>query len=198
MIYRILILALVGISFTVSAKTTVDGFALHYRDSGPRVVVNPNLKLTAKQTTGDDNRLRPMAKMRTQAGIDFEFVENEVYLLAQDRATLDDFLRRWQGELISTAYADTHKAVDQPMLYVIRVNPELADLNRLNERLSQIDKGIKGKVAVSSRRAQQLLALLAEETVSHGLKIGLNLGFYVTQNNRITVLGLKQLIAKPR
>lgn len=156
-----------NVSLTVDASITPRWDSLPGLDGGPDRPV--------AVVTGEDN---------SQA----MFVENEFWLSTDDRAALDDILKRYDGTII--AEIDSAE-VDLPGLssqFLIRVNSvDVGDADQFNADLTSLGVTGTGDYLVSSATGLSLLTAATHESAEGGL-IGLNwIGEPADFRNRTTV-----------
>lgn len=142
------------------------------------VTVDPTLTLVIESQPGfDGGPARPLALMQSSigGGINFHFVENEIYLITDNPQDLIDLQGRWPSTLLLQIGLDVFdRGNTQDTLYLLSVDPAAADPARIRENLEAITPGLVGEYSVSSNTALQLLALTATEIGDHGLRVGIN------------------------
>jgi hypothetical protein len=123
----------------------------------------------------EDGVPQPLASIVDELGNQADFVADELILLTDDPATLDDFLTRWEGEILFTFdpvdYGGITTAKDA--MYLVRINTALADPSALEADLRALTQKGQGHHRVSSQEGLNLLAAAAGEAVG-GLDIGVN------------------------
>lgn len=142
------------------------------------VSVDPALTLVIEDQPGfDGGAPRPLALMRSAIGdgIEFHFVENEIYLITDDPQDLVDLQGRWPSTvLVEVAFDLFDEGFTQDTMYLLRVDPATADPARIRASLEGITPTLVGEYSVSSDTALRLIALVATEIGDHGLRVGIN------------------------
>jgi len=115
-------------------------------------------------------RIRSLAHPETA----FDVVENEVALITDDPNQAAALAGRWSGSILSSVDPAKDLGIAGPSLYLIQVDPSSANLSKLGTRIAAMDPRIHGGIEVSSTALLQLLAVVAEESLSNGLRVSLN------------------------
>jgi len=173
-----IVLALLGAALLVSmlssdeipeATRVTDAIASSYTIDRSLVAIRDDIP-------GLDGRPdRQVAAVLSPDGIREEFVENEVTLHTEDPAELQQFLDRYDGEVLRTSgpvALDGSRALAEGDLagwYLISVDSDRASLDGLNTRLSSMAPA--GEWRFSSESAARLVALASHES---DLDIALN------------------------
>lgn len=170
------ILCLALLSLTAQAQTV---FRSSFENNEVlNVSVDPNLALVIESQPGFDGApARPLALMQSEigGGINFHFVENEIYLITDDPQDLVDLQGRWPSTVLVEVDLDVFDAGDtQDTLYLLRVDPAAADPASIREHLEGLLPALVGDYTVSSDTALRVIALAATEIGDHGLRVGIN------------------------
>ena len=116
---------------------------------------------------------RPIAIVEDDEGTRAAFVADELWLQADDRATLDALLARWNGTVLLELDPAAAGVGGLPRQYLVRIDPGLADVTRLPADLAALDPDSSGTVKASSAAALGLLAASAREA-GDGRSVGVN------------------------
>jgi serine protease len=116
------------------------------------------------------NTTRPLASLADAAGVQVDFVADELILGARNGTELKAFLDRWRGEVV--AKLETKGWTTQ---YLVRVDASRADPSQLSGHLARLnpDRNRPESLVVSSQSGLQLLSAAAEEA-SHQMAVGVN------------------------
>ncbi|MFO0838541.1 MAG: S8 family serine peptidase [Phycisphaerae bacterium] len=137
----------------------------------PTVSVDPKIQpLQAQLQDGD--AVRPLAAVADRTGEPVEFVQNELLLVTNDDVARDAFVRRWEGQLVST-YDPASHGLPGERVHLVRVNAALADVSALSDDLAHISPGVGGELRISSDAGAALLAAAAREMAA-GTPVGVN------------------------
>lgn len=143
----------------------------------PEVTVDPGLLPDPVQIAGiDGGAPRNIVRLNSDIGqsYQFDFVEDEIYLISDNPADLAGLLSRWNGSLLFQVEMSSLIPTDQTIVYLLKVDPAGVDVEKLNENLGLLDDRMHGKHQVSSDSGLNLLALVASEIKDNGLEIGIN------------------------
>lgn len=121
----------------------------------------------------EDGVPRPVATIEDDTGNQADFVENELWLVTDDAGVLDDFLARWEGEVIATFEPSAFELTGISPQYLVRVDVAGAALDRLPEDVRLSDPGSRGGHRVSSEMGLKLIAASLREQAS-GVLVGIN------------------------
>jgi serine protease len=121
----------------------------------------------------EDGVPRPLASMTDELGNQADFVADELLLVTNDPAALDDFLARWEGEVLLTFDPTEYGLTGMSPMYLVRINTALADASALEADLRALTQDGQGDHRVSSQEALDLLAAASSEAAD-GLDIGVN------------------------
>jgi hypothetical protein len=116
---------------------------------------------------------RPLASLVDRHGNHAEFVANELVLVTDEAAALEQFVARWDGEVLVNLDPATYGVPGLPPRYLVRIDPRRADVDQLAADLSEANPHARGPHRVSSKEGLALLAAAASETTSD-LEIGMN------------------------
>lgn len=144
----------------------------------PEVTVDPMLVPSVSQIAGiNGGPGRNLLLMNSDigAGYQFDFVENEIYLITDSADELAGLMSRWGASLLFEVVPPSNGTTTDPVkMYLLNVDPSAADTSTLNEDLAMLDSTMHGKHQVSSENGLRLLALIVSETKDHGLNVGIN------------------------
>lgn len=115
-----------------------------------------------------DGPPRPLAAMRNARGIVTDFVENELWLLADSPAQAESAAGRLGAEILATEVGD-----DGTLHALLRIEAPADHVADLPANLGTLRPGVTDAVAVSSPAGRNLLALAAAEAAA-GVGIGIN------------------------
>lgn len=140
----------------------------------PTFTVDATLEAPIEELPGfEDGVPRPVATIEDDKGNEADFVENELWLVTDDSRVLEDFLDRWQGEVISTFEPSDYELTGISPQYLVRVDVSGADLDRLPGDVRLSDPGSRGNHRVSSELGLKLIAAGARENAA-GRMVGIN------------------------
>lgn len=140
----------------------------------PTFAVDATLSAPIEELPGfEDSIPRPVATVEDDFGNQADFVENELWLETDDSRVLEDFLDRWQGEVVSTFEPSDYELTGLSPQYLVRVDVSSADLDRLSEDVRLSDPGSRGNHRVSSELGLKLIAAGARENAA-GRMVGIN------------------------
>ena len=144
----------------------------------PEVTVDPTLVPSASQIAGiDGGPMRNLLLMNSDigAGYQFDFVEDEIYLITDSADELAGLMSRWGASLLFEIVPPSNGSTTDPVkMYLLNVDPSAADTSTLNEDLAMLDSTMHGKHQVSSESGLKLLALVVSEIKNQGLNVGIN------------------------
>lgn len=143
-------------------------------DDPVNVTVDESIDLpneTLPTAPGDDPR--PVAAIVGDHGHQAEFVENELWIQPLNETELDEFLARWNGEVIGEFDPGDYGLGGNPVQYLVRVETDAADTSNLPQLMSELSGVSTGDFRVSSDAALKLLAASADEAGA-GLDVGIN------------------------
>ena len=143
----------------------------------PHVSVDPDLAPPTDLIEGiDDGPPRKLVRMNSHVGrgYQFDFVEDEIYLITKDPADLADLQSRWPATVLFQLAFPSEPGADPTLLYLLNVDPSSATINRLDKDLAGLDPRLHGQHQVSSEAGLQLLEVVASEVRRHGLQVGIN------------------------
>lgn len=144
----------------------------------PSIGVNTSLAPPLDEVPGLEGQPpRPIARFSYDIGSGgrFDFVANEVYLISDDPAELDELQSRWPATvLLDDPLGNPDDPGDTTRLYLLRVDASGADTSRVEEDFAVLGLNLLGTNEVSSEAALELLAMVASERTSYGLRVGIN------------------------
>ena len=117
---------------------------------------------------------RPLASVVDRHGHQADFVANELVLVTDEPASLEQFAARWGGEVLATLDPSAYGLSGLAPRYLVRIDPWRADLDRLTTDLREYNPRAYGPHRVSSKDGMALLAAASEASQSHELEIGVN------------------------
>lgn len=145
--------------------------------------VDPDVEPNDQMIEGiDGGPARQLASIRDSRGNQADFVEDELLLQTDDPQVLNDFIARWNGEVIMTFKAGQAARVQSagisyPDLHLVRIDTSLASPNLLPALIRELDSGARGEHFVSSPEGLGLLAAAAAEGDGGGI-VGINWVMY--------------------
>lgn len=144
----------------------------------PSVWVDPDLEPPAPTIAGvNGGPARPLVRMNSDVGrgYQFDFVQDEVYLITDDPADLADFQSRWPSEVLFEIPLPPESPATNPLvIYLLQVDTLGVNTRRLDRDLAGLDPHLFGDHQVSSEAGLRLLAVVAGEIRRHGLRVGIN------------------------
>ena len=144
----------------------------------PEVIVDTQLIPITDELAGVDNGpARQLGRIHAEIGdgYDIDFVENEVYLITDDEGDVNALLARWGGNILFQATPPGDgSGVTPSSLYLISIDPSSADTSNLDEDLAALSPQLHGLHRISSETGRRLLALVASEIITNGLRLGIN------------------------
>ncbi|MBI4718822.1 MAG: S8/S53 family peptidase [Planctomycetes bacterium] len=134
----------------------------------PRVVVDPGVQPFIDQLPPlqPGQPPRPLAAMTDHTGVVAEFVENEMAVILNTPAALQQFLARWNGTVLQSA-ALPFPAPAGATFYLIRVDASLANTSNLEKDVLALKPDGGGTVRLSSEAGRKVMAAAVSE-----LKLG--------------------------
>ncbi len=122
-----------------------------------------------------DPEVRTLSVVRTEAGVESIFVDNELYLLTNSDHELNAFIERWQGTILQSFDPAAHGFPQIPKMFLVHVQTEHADTSLLADDLKQLDpNGSYGAFELSSQRGLKLLTAAAREAAQFSSYIGVS------------------------
>lgn len=144
----------------------------------PNVTIDPTLLPAPIQIAGvDGGDMRNVARMNSEIGdgYQFDFVENEIYLVTDQPDDLAALQSRTGATVLFDILLPGMSPSGGPLtIYLLSVDPSAADTTTLNSILATLSPDLHGEHQVSSEPALKLLALIASEINDHGLHVGIN------------------------
>jgi hypothetical protein len=121
-----------------------------------------------------DGAARPLARLVGESGIPVDFVANEIMITSHDRAAVTAFAARWNGAIRAETPELASAGTATPRtIYLVRIDPTLADSSSLEDDLRRIFAGSNGNHRVSSDAGLRLLAAAAAEKAA-GVDVAVN------------------------
>lgn len=117
---------------------------------------------------------RPVGRVVGTDGKPGDIVLRELIVTASDRGSVADLLDRWGGEVVDDFEDDPLRAPDDPIDFLVRIDPARVALSRLTADLRAVEPEQEGRITVSSEEVLALLAAAASEAAADGLSISLN------------------------
>lgn len=105
---------------------------------------------------------RPVAAMTDHTGVTAEFVENEVAVILNSLAALQQFLARWNGTVLRSAVLPP-PAPAGATFYLMRVDASHANTSNLERNLLALKPDGGGTVRLSSEAGRKLMAATVSE-----------------------------------
>lgn len=156
----------------------------------PLVVVDQSIKPEVKQLQVDGSVSRPLARIMAPSGIFLDIVVNEVVAIFDDPIERHQFLRRWNGKIMSKLSSPN----PNQQAYIIRVDLKQSEDITLNQLIGKMDEKIHGTLKVSDSRVKRLLAIMAVESRENQIEVGFSMDMLLTRPGvGITVFGLPNL-----
>ena len=118
---------------------------------------------------GPERRLGAVVDER---GNQTEFVEDELIIVSDDMDAVQDFVERWNGELLWTI-DPTDTDIEMPMMHLVWIDTSLGDPSQLADDVLALDPDARGANWVSSESGLRLISAGAREAVA-GLTVGMN------------------------
>jgi subtilisin family serine protease len=135
--------------------------------------VDAELAPLVADLTGWGRSSRPVASLAYDDGTQVDFVADELLISTDDETVLEDFLARWNGEVINTLNADEGAMAELPALHLVRVDVSAADPATAADHLDPEDRAAAGAVRVSSEPGARLLTAALREAAG-GVPVELN------------------------
>jgi serine protease len=151
-----------------SPAVAADGAALTFTIDPD---VQPAQSTLAPARDGDEPR--SLASVVDEHQNRANFVADELVLVTDDAAALDEFLARWDGEVLATLDPAEHELPELRRRYLIRIDPGRAGTAELASDLSEANPQALGAHRVSSQQGLALLAAAAREA-ARGVDVGVN------------------------
>lgn len=98
----------------------------------------------------------------TKAAVTHRFVSNEVLLSTDDPTILNEFVSRWDGDVLGT-FNPRDIGTDNPVEYLVRVDPSNLDTSSLPAYWQRLGYTLGGEFKLSEHQGHQLLTLVAQE-----------------------------------
>jgi serine protease len=117
---------------------------------------------------------RPTAGVESPSGEQMDFVLGELIVSAASEAALQPFLTRWNAEIVDVFMPDSLSDPDDPIEFLVRLNPVGADVSRLPDDLLTLEPDQQGEYRFSQQAALELLAIAIHEVAEYGLEASLN------------------------
>ncbi|MEM7799578.1 MAG: S8 family serine peptidase, partial [Chloroflexota bacterium] len=123
-----------------------------------------------------DDEPRPLAIMIDPDGDTATFVENELLLVTDDTAVIERLIETYDG-IVLTSVFPSESGLDIPRITLIRINPELGEIDNLKAILEGLDDGedirALGEHSFSSEAGAGLMAIAGQQALD-GLMVGVN------------------------
>ena len=135
-------------------------------------VVDPKIaptRPTAEPLEGSTEP-RPIARLRSTAGIESDIVLDELLVAFTNDDDLDAFLDRWDGIVLEADIDEANGLTD----YLVRIDPSTAQRDRLAADLVTVEPHHIGTMSASDDTAFSLLAIASHEIVNYGTEVSLN------------------------
>lgn len=113
---------------------------------------------------------RPIARLRSTAGIESDIVLDELLVAFTNDDDLDAFLDRWSATVLEADADEVNGLTD----YLVRIDPSTAQRDRLAADLVTVEPHHIGTMSASDDTAFSLLAIAGYEIVNYGTEISLN------------------------
>lgn len=122
----------------------------------------------------DGDPPRPTAGVESPSGEQMDFVLGELIVSAASEAALQPFLTRWNAEIVDVFMPDSLSDPDDPVEFLVRLNPAGADVSRLADDLLKLEPDQQGEYRFSQQAALELLAIAIHEVAEYGLEASVN------------------------
>ncbi len=116
-----------------------------------------------------DGTTRPLGAMRDDTGLIAEFVLNELLISSEDEGKVEDLASRYGGSILDRIVLD-----GAPNLYLVRVEPKAADIERLTQDLKTLVPDARSDLEFSSQAGIDLFAAAAEAGMDPTMDASLN------------------------
>ncbi|MEM6928418.1 MAG: S8 family serine peptidase, partial [Myxococcota bacterium] len=113
---------------------------------------------------------RPVGTLRTEDGLQADFVQDEIAVLAESLAALQPLLDRYAGTVVGQVEVRSQGLVS----YLVRIDPDRADPDELATDLATTHPEEDRSFAVDSDRSLGLLAAVAHEALTFGSGVDVN------------------------
>lgn len=114
----------------------------------------------------DDGEPRPVLAMTDEHGTQAEFAASELILTTSDRAQVDAFVQRWQGEVLDSFDPAALGLTDVDGWYLVRVVAPAADVAKTAADLKRAEPGARNDLRFGSQAALDLFALFVTESAA--------------------------------
>ncbi len=121
----------------------------------------------------DGGPARQVVALQDENGTQTEFVVDELVLVTDDEAQLQQFLTRWQGEVVDEVDPTALGLAGMSASYLVRVTAPAADVEKLGAALKRAVPGARSDLKLSSQAALDLFALFVDQA-DGGLKVSPN------------------------
>ena len=136
---------------------------------------------------------RELVTLVDEEGVPFDFVDEELVFMG-DGDDFDDFVERWDAEVLSTIdFAELDPDIDVDLLHRVRVDVDLEANGEISDLLREHDPAMFGEFRASSQGALDLFYAAALETLEEGTMVSLNPYFSQTSDGYVD----RQLEAAP-
>lgn len=136
--------------------------------------VDPKIQPTQPSLPGSKGSVnRPLAAMSDGSDIVAEFVSNELWVVTEDIAKLNQFVSRWNGEILFMIDSTTTGIPNFPTQAAVRVDVSSANLSNLVKDSKTLSPNSRADVRFSNQDGMNLLAVSAHESANN-LMVGLN------------------------
>ena len=146
--------------------------------------IDPNIEPLDIELPTFDEQPRPLGGVSDDEGTIATFVTNELVVMTDDSDQLERILAAYNGEIL-TEILPAEADMDLPEIFLVRVETDPEDLNRLVPALGQLDDGedlrALGEYSFSDAEAASLMGIAAHEAAD-GVLIGVN---WINQNEAV-------------
>ncbi len=148
------------------------------QSTGISIAIDTGLRPAKEDLPGyEGNNPRPLAVIIGNSGLRTHFVENEIIVTAEDRATIDRLSDRYNATVLEQIDPSVAGISGEAKTYLLRVEPVAVALSDLGENLNALarrfESAANDDLKVSSEAGAGLLGLAAVEA-RRGTRIGIN------------------------
>lgn len=130
------------------------------------VTVDATVKPARPELAGiEGGPARPITSLVDQHGTQVDFVQNELIITTDQRASLDALLARWKGQIIDSVDPTPLGIASAKPTYLVRIDASAADQTKLAADFKRLAPDVRSELRVGSVEGVKLLAVLAQEAV---------------------------------
>ena len=141
----------------------------------PTISVSDNVQpaVATVESTIEGQSPRPVSRYVNSEGEGVDFVSNELIVTTSDPDALNDFLARWNGEVITSMDFSELGVSGEPVVYHVRVDTTLANVADMAQQW-QDNASVVGAQTFSDGQGQALVAAALSEGSTPNIQVGLN------------------------